>query len=287
MLQDLSFGTLDNQYRHYAPQKEDLAICIQGNEVLLSRDEEGFLHLPTVGQAERWCGGWEAWLDEAFRYVFTMQEKRYFLYLGKAAPGQYESFSYAAVPPLRDAQSKDLCFAVMTAWHLYCWYRDNRFCGRCAHPTVHDSKERMMRCPACGNMIFPRIAPAAIIALTHGDKLMLSTYAGRSFKRYGLLAGFIEIGETAEEAVAREVMEEVGLPVKNIRYYKSQPWGVAGNLSVGYYCDLDGEMDTVTLDETELSSAVWFQRDEIPYTDEGISLTGEMIRVFQEGKEPR
>ena len=144
-----------------------------------------------------------------------------------------------------------------------------------------------MRCTSCGNMIFPRIAPAAIIALTHGDKLMLSSYANRSVKRYGLLAGFIEIGETAEEAVAREVMEEVGLKVKNIRYYKSQPWGIAGNLSVGYFCDLDGDNDTVTLDEAELASAEWFVREDIPTKDEGISLTGEMIRIFQEGKEPR
>ena len=144
-----------------------------------------------------------------------------------------------------------------------------------------------MRCPKCGNMIFPRIAPAAIIALTHGDKLILSKYANRNVTRYGLLAGFIEIGETAEEAGAREVMEEVGLKVKNIRYYKSQPWGIAGNLSVGYFCDLDGDDETVTLDETELASAEWFNRNEIPCNDEGISLTGEMIRIFSEGKEPK
>lgn len=174
----------------------------------------------------------------------------------------------------------------MTAWHLYCWYRDSRFCGRCGTATVHDGKERMMRCPACGNMIFPRIAPACIIALTHGDKLILSKYANRSYTRYGLLAGFVEIGETAEECVAREVMEEVGLRVKNIRYYKSQPWGIAGNLSIGYFCDLDGD-DRVTLDETELASAEWFDRRALPAQDDGISLTREMIRVFGEGKEPK
>ena len=143
-----------------------------------------------------------------------------------------------------------------------------------------------MRCPSCGNMIFPRIAPAVIIGLTHGDKLMLSTYAGREYKRYGLLAGFIEIGETAEEAVVREVMEEVGLKAKNVRYYKSQPWGVAGNLSIGYFCDLDGD-DTVRLDENELASAEWFDRNDLPAEDDGISLTREMIRIFGEGKEPR
>ena len=284
MLQDLSFGSLDNQYRHHLPRSGDLVVCVRGGEILLR--EGASPRLPCTEEVTQWCGTWEHWLDEPYRYVFTMQEKRYFLWLGTAGDCGKE-YAYRPVATLRDPEHKDLCFALMTAWHLYCWYRDNRFCGRCGHPTVHDDKERMMRCPDCGNMIFPRIAPAAIIALTHGDKLMLSKYANRAYTRYGLLAGFIEIGETAEEAVAREVMEEVGLPVRNVRYYKSQPWGIAGNLSVGYFCDLDGDNDTVTLDENELSSAEWFLRGEIPYEDEGISLTGEMIRIFQEGREPK
>jgi len=287
MLQDLSYGTLDNQYRYHQPENGDPAVCIRGNEVLLVRGANGALNLPRVGEIAELCGDWEHWLNEPYRYVFTMQDKRYFLWLGTSGETVPERFTYTPVATFRDPKSKDVCFAVMTAWHLYCWYRDNRFCGRCSTKTVHDDKERMMRCPSCGNMIFPRIAPAAIIALTNGDKLMLSKYAGRAYTRYGLLAGFIEIGETAEEAVKREVMEEVGLKVKNVRYYKSQPWGIAGNLSVGYFCDLDGENDSVTLDENELSSAEWFPRNEIPYEDEGISLTGEMIRIFQEGKEPK
>ena len=143
-----------------------------------------------------------------------------------------------------------------------------------------------MRCPACGNMIYPRIAPAVIAAVTHGDKLVLTKYANRSFTRYALIAGFIEIGETAEETVAREVLEEVGLRVKNIRYYKSQPWGVAGNLSIGYFCDLDGD-DTIRLDEEELACAQWFDRHSLPAKDDGISLTREMIRIFGEGREPK
>ena len=143
-----------------------------------------------------------------------------------------------------------------------------------------------MRCPACGNMMFPRIAPAAIIGVTHGDRLILSKYANREYTRYGLIAGFIEIGETAEEAVAREVMEEVGLKVKHIRYYKSQPWGIAGNLSIGYFCDLEGS-DEIHLDENELASAAWFDRSDLPAKDDGISLTREMVRIFEEGREPR
>ena len=122
--------------------------------------------------------------------------------------------------------------------------------------------------------------------VVRNDKiLMIKTFR---FNRYiwELPGGGIEPGETAEEAVAREVMEEVGLKVKNIRYYKSQPWGIAGNLSVGYFCDLDGD-DVVHLDEEELATAEWFDRSELPAEDDGISLTREMIRIFGEGKEPK
>ena len=147
-------------------------------------------------------------------------------------------------------------------------------------------KERMLRCPACGNMIFPRISPAVITAVTDGDRLLLSKYAGRGYARYALIAGYTEIGETMEQTVQREVMEEVGLKVKNIRYYKSQPWGIDGNVLMGFYCDLDGS-DQICLDEQELAMADWFPRGEIPAKDDGFTLTREMIRVFDEGKEPK
>ena len=104
--------------------------------------------------------------------------------------------------------------------------------------------------------------------------------------KIALIAGFTEIGETLEQTVQREVMEEVGLKVRNIRYYKSQPWGIDGNILMGFFCDLDGD-DTVRLDEEELASAEWFERAALPAEDDGISLTREMIRVFGEGNEPK
>ena len=286
MLQDLDFGYLDNQYHYEEPADDAIIICVRGKNMLLHRASDDTLTLPTWGQVKNWCADWECWFEEPTRYAFSMQEQHYFLFMGKSGDCADDYFTYENATILRQQTSKNICFAMMTAWHLYQWYRVNRFCGACGGKTVHDEKERMMRCNSCGNMIFPRIAPAVIIGLTHNDKLMLSTYANREYKRYGLLAGFIEIGETAEEAVAREVMEEVGLKVKNVRYYKSQPWGVAGNLSIGYFCDLDGD-DTVHLDENELATAEWFDRNALPAKDDGISLTREMIRIFGEGKEPK
>jgi len=288
MLQDLDYGYLDNHYKPETPADGDFVVCAQGKNILVCRNEKNELILPTWKQVKEWKGNWNQWFGEPVQYIFTMQEKKFFLWMGEAGDAGDKRFAYEAAITLRQLQSKNICFAIQTAWHLFCWYRVNRFCGNCAHPTVHDDKERMMRCPQCGNMIFPRISPAVIIGLIDGDNLMLATHAALKNKRYGLIAGFIEIGETAEEAVAREVMEEVGLKVKNIRYYKSQPWGIAGNLSIGYFCDLDGD-NTVTIDTSELSTAEWHHRNALPQeaADDGISMTREMIRIFGEGREPK
>jgi NAD+ diphosphatase len=215
-----------------------------------------------------------------------MNGENYFLWTD-AAPEQLDGgFAYEPVRMLRQLKSKEICYAVMTGWHLYNWYRSNRLCGCCGTPTEHDTKERMLRCPSCGNLIFPRISPAVIVAVTDGDRLLLSKYAGRAYTRYALLAGYTEIGETIEQTVHREVLEEVGLKVKNLRYYKSQPWGVDGNVLMGFYCDLDGS-DAIRIDEEELAMAGWYPRHALPAQDDGISLTREMIRVFGEGKEPK
>lgn len=277
MLQDIGFGRLENEYRSVEASREDAVLCFSDGQILLSRSSEDLLTLPRVADVEPG--------DGKLQYLFRMEGENYFLRFGEAVHAP-EGWHYEPVRQLRQLPSKDICYAVMTGWHLYNWYRNNRFCGRCGTETVHDSRERMLRCPDCGNMIFPRISPAVIVAVTDGERLLLTKYAGRSYTRYALIAGYTEIGETVEQTVAREVMEEVGLKVRNLRYYKSQPWGVDGNVLMGFYCDLDGS-DAVRLDTRELSVAQWFDRGEIPAKDDGISLTREMIRVFSEGKEPK
>ena len=149
---------------------------------------------------------------------------------------------------------------------------------------VPDHKERMVHCEHCGNTVYPKICPGVIVAVTDGDRLLLTKYANRPGSvNYALVAGFTEIGETLEETVQREVMEEVGLKVKNIRYYKSQPWSFSGTLLFGFYCDLDGD-DTLTVDHDELSMASWFNREDIPDEGDNISLTKEMMMAFKHGK---
>lgn len=215
-------------------------------------------------------------------YLFEMGGEDYFL-TDIQEDMQMEGFAFHTLFSIRRMHPKEKVYAAATGWHLYVWYNNNRFCGRCAHALVHDKKERMLRCPSCGNLVFPKIAPAVIIGLIDGDRIMMTKYADREYKRYALIAGFTEIGETAEETVRREVMEEVGLEVKNIRYYKSQPWGFDQNLLMGFYCDLAKEAP-IRLEEEELSVAEWVDYHDIPDDEEGLSLTHEMMTHFRESK---
>jgi NAD+ diphosphatase len=140
----------------------------------------------------------------------------------------------------------------------------------------------MLYCEFCGFRAYPTISPCVIVALYDGDRLLLTKYRGREHKKYALIAGFTEIGESLEQTVHREVKEEVGLNVKNLKFYKSQPWPFSDAILAGFFAELDGD-DTITLEEEELSVGVWVNREDIPKQDESISLTSEMIEAFRTG----
>ena len=224
-------------------------------------------------------------------YLFAIDDRDFFLYFPQNAGEEVPSHSdvgemlgalgtFKPLSILRSTEPAWLAFAGITGHQLNSWYLSRKFCGRCGHELVHADRERMMHCPQCNVMEYPVLSPAVIVGVTHNDRLLLTKYEGRSFKRYALIAGYAEIGETIEETVHREVMEEVGLKVKNIRYYKSQPWSFSGTLLFGFFCDLDGN-DEITLDTTELSTARWFKREDIPADGENTSLTREMMLYFK------
>ncbi|MDO4396233.1 MAG: NAD(+) diphosphatase [Clostridia bacterium] len=270
MIQDLDGKKLYNEFKDLKATEHDFVFCFHGPEFALIEGEDGELTIPMASDFN----------DCRLQYLFSINEVRYFLAMDEDIP---DGFVRKTFREIRTLGSRELAFAAATAYHLYQWYRDNRFCGRCGKPMVHSHVERMMHCDSCGNRVYPKIAPAVIVGVTDGDRILMTKYSGRDYTRYALIAGFTEIGETAEETVAREVMEEVGLKVKNIRYYKSQPWGSESDLLLGYFCDLDGD-DHITLDEEELSVAEWFHRDEMNVEDDGISLTREMMTTFRNKK---
>lgn len=303
MIQDIYPSRLNNQYAAYSPVDEDIVFFFQGSSLLAKYEDEETLVYPQYKEFVKGITLQEnkdSVDNYTFIYLLSVDDTRYFLAekKGELLKGQYigemadasihkeydtvvEGFDFVGVNSFRKAKPKATAFAAITAYHIYGWYRDNHFCGRCGGPTVHDSKERMVRCTSCGNMIFPKICPAVIVAVTDNDRILLTKYAGRMYRNYALIAGFNEAGETLEQTVEREVMEEVGLKVKNIRYYKSQPWGLSGSLLSGFFCELDGD-DKITLQEDELSLGTWVKADELDLEDDGINLTREMIIKFRD-----
>lgn len=310
MIQDIWPKHLDNQYKNLKPGNGDTVFYFQGSSLLArpsghfnsQNPEENVLIYPQYDefvQGIKSSYGDKAVDNFEFIYLLSIDEEHFFLarktgslergtFLGEMADSAVHKdmysfvrgYEFIGVDSFRKAQPREHAYAAITAFHLYGWYRDNHFCGRCGKPLKHDDKQRMLRCDCCKNMVFPKICPAVIVAVTDKDRILLTKYAGRIYRNYALIAGFTEIGETTEETVSREVMEEVGVKVKNITYYKSQPWGLSGSQLLGYFCELDGD-DTITLEEDELSVGTWVKADDIDVIDDHISLTREMIEKFR------
>lgn len=277
MIQDIAPLKLNNAYHRKKPKNNSRMLGFFDRMIYLKYDEK--IEFLTYEQWTDTRREQKKEIPESV-YLFSIGEEDYFL-TDIAADTQIEGFAFHKMFSVRTMQPMKDVLAAATAWHLYVWYRDNQFCGRCGKKLVHSEMQRMLQCPCCANMVFPKIAPAVIVGVTHGDKILMTKYAGREYKRYALIAGFTEIGETAEETVKREVMEEVGLAVKNIRYYKSQPWGFDSNLLLGYFCEL-AEEEEIHLDEEELSVAEWVDYHDVPEDREKLSLTHEMMTYFKE-----
>ena len=276
MIQDIAPKKLDNQYKPSAEPMDDSVVFVFDARTVLVRQDEGKL-FPTFAQLGR---------PDGCVYLFTIGKKAFFLLLSEERPTIPEGFAFEPIKNIRRNKEAKLpsFYAFYTALHLYGWYRTNRFCGVCGQPTVLDTKERALRCSKCNHVIYPRINPAIIVGVLHNGKILLTRYAASHSDTtvYALIAGFTEIGEPLEDTVRREVMEEVGLRVKNLRFYKSQPWSFTDTLLVGFWCEVDGD-PTITVDHSELKEARWFGRDEIPLerTGDRVSLTGEMIEQFR------
>ena len=158
------------------------------------------------------------------------------------------------------------------------WYISHRFCGRCGTQTKIDEKDMMLKCPQCGQVHYPRIAPAIIVAIRNGDKLLMAKHSYHENIRYALIAGFVEPGETIEEAVHREVLEEVGVKIKNLKYQRSQSWPFPNSLMLGFTAEY--ESGNIKVDGDEILRAEWFKKDEIIRYESDISISDWLIQEF-------
>jgi NAD+ diphosphatase len=163
------------------------------------------------------------------------------------------------------------------------WQRTHQFCGRCATPTEQAEGERARRCPACGLMAFPRLAPAVITLVTDDDgRALLARGTAFPIPMYSCLAGFVEPGEYLEQAVRREVLEEVGLVVRDVTYHSSQPWPFPHSLMIGFTARWEsGEID---IDPTEIVDANWYTRDDLPAIPPGMSIARKLIDAWLAGE---
>lgn len=273
MIQDIEPRVFKNEYINKEPSANDYIFAITGNEILLHREKNGEYKIPLYSEFMK---------IENLIYLFEIESHSVF-YLPDSKQNTAELSDYLSFENLDYISTyfpRWVQFMWITAKHLVSWYQTNKYCGYCGHHTKLKENERALWCDHCGNVIYPIISPVIIVALTNNEKLLMTQYAYSDFKEHGLIAGYVEIGETLEKAVAREVKEEVGLNVKNIRYFGSQPWGINHILIAGFFAELDGD-DQIHIDSNELSTACWFAKKDIPHELSDISITYEMIESFR------
>jgi NAD+ diphosphatase len=167
------------------------------------------------------------------------------------------------------------------AVQIVAWDGAHRFCGRCAEATLPLADQRARQCSRCGLTAYPRLAPAVIVLVERSDgRVLLAQNAGFSEPFYSCLAGFVEPGETLEEAVRREVREEVGVEVHRLRYFGSQPWPFPHSLMVGFTAELaSGELHP---DGQEITDAAWFSTTDLPRLPGEISIARALIDAWRQ-----
>jgi NAD+ diphosphatase len=170
------------------------------------------------------------------------------------------------------------------AVQLVDWDRNHRHCGRCATPTQRQTEELSRTCPQCGLHHFPRISPAVIVRIERGDEILLARSPHFAPGVYSTLAGFVEPGESLEETVLREVHEEVGVTVTNLRYFSSQPWPFPNSLMVGFVADY--ESGELALQPGEIEDAGWFTVDTLPALPSPLSIARALIDDFIRRRTP-
>lgn len=290
MIQDIEPSEFDNHYISVrTPKESDYFLFFNSGGKLILNNDESFLKIKEARYI--------FYDNLQFLYLFSVDGKGIFTVWDEKERWKIEKrleeiqikgrIQLLGIRNLRFDHKlpKIMMFTIFTAKHLNDWYSSNIFCGKCGNKLIHKKDERALACPACKSVIYPRINPAVIAAVTNNDKLLLTKYSDRDLPYYALVAGFTEIGETLEQTVKREVMEETGLKVKNIRYYKSQPWAPADDILMGFFCDVDGS-DEIHIDLNELKTGIWVRRENIIGQPDDYSLSNEMMKIYRDGLEP-
>lgn len=264
------------------PRKETFSsdvflVCFHKGNILLAGEEE-HLRLPTLEEAA-------SILPVGFApFELAHTDERSFCSPDPFSDVVIEESSTLRYHNIRIFRSLsfDNAALVITCWHLWCWYQNNRFCGTCGKPVQPDENERALRCPHCGRMIYPMIAPAVIVAITCGDRLLMAKNAHSAFNHYTLISGYVEVGESLEHALRREVKEETGLDLLSIRYIGDQPWGFSSSHMFAFHAEADDTQELI-IQKSELTDARWVHRSEMEPRQRSLSIAFELIERFRKG----
>jgi NAD+ diphosphatase len=215
-------------------------------------------------------------------FLFTLNDDSCFLIWDNLKEDK-PYFVFKEIGFFKTIKQQEIAWISIVGFQLMNWYTQNKFCGKCGTKTQQKKNERALDCPNCHTVIYPKISPAIIVTIVCNDRILLARNSNFSGNWFSLVAGYVDVGESLEEALIREVKEEVGLDVKNIRYYKSQPWPLSGSMMIGFIAEAD-DTQQIVLDEKEIAEAAWFTRGNLPKHSSNISIAGEMISKFEKGE---
>lgn len=247
-------------------------IPVDGNQLLcntmglwqpLSRSEFDSLSLPVRSQHFVACFNQQpCWVVEVDKPVDEL-------------PSRYQWLGLRSQLGLIDEQQFQLAGQALQVLQ---WHHDHRFCGRCGAPTVADEIERAKLCRPCELSFYPRLSPCILTLITRGNECLLARHVRSTQPIYTALAGFVEVGESLEDTIHREIQEEVGLKVRGLRYVHSQPWPFPGQLMLGFFAEY--ESGNICLDVNEIIDAGWYRYDRLPPVPPIATLSGQLINHF-------
>lgn len=188
--------------------------------------------------------------------------------------------SFIDLSKLYSSVNNDLFWAAGRAFNIINWHRTHLFCGKCGALNQQKSDEMAKICPNCSLVVYPAMAPAMIVAIVKDRKILLARNKQKSYQHYSVLAGFVESGESLHDCVKREILEEVGIKVKNISYFASQPWPFPNSLMIAFTAEY--ESGEIKVDGKEISDADWFSKDELPALPGNISIAWHLIQWFKQ-----
>jgi NAD+ diphosphatase len=276
MIHEIFPYRFNNQFISLEEIREgDFILHFKENSLLLKIEDDGF-EIPRKKDIP------EISNKTTKNFLFTLNEVSCFL-IWDCPKTDNSKFVFKEINFFRTLKQKEIVWISIVGYQLMNWYSQNKYCGKCGSKTQEKTDERALICPDCNTIVFPKISPAVIVAIICNDKILLAHNSNFLNNWFSLVAGYADIGESLEEAVIREVKEEVGLDVKNIRYYKSQPWPYSGSMMIGFFAEADNAQ-MIRIDNKEITEAGWFSRGNLPNHPTTFSIAGEMIELFEKGE---